>query len=196
MIGRAEKGETADVNYMEIYTELKPHDEWSSSRSIEALADAMREELEERTLLPLEEARANRDEYLGLIEAAQESTIDGNYSLKPTMFGLLLDAVILRPDPTVRLVGSNPDWFRVHLGLWSAWRTRCASGDKPAQCENQRHADQGLLSDPRQTGRDKQLEHNQRSYEGETQLRPGNHTTLSEPLRTVPNRDLSEIQQV
>ena len=47
MIGRAEKGETADVNYMEIYTELKPHDEWDSGRSIEALAEAMREELEE-----------------------------------------------------------------------------------------------------------------------------------------------------
>ncbi|MCO6412752.1 MAG: efflux RND transporter permease subunit, partial [Thiogranum sp.] len=29
MIGRAEKGETADVNYMEIYTELKPQDEWT-----------------------------------------------------------------------------------------------------------------------------------------------------------------------
>ena len=47
MIGRAEKGETADVNYMEIYTELKPQDEWTSGRSIEELADAMREELEE-----------------------------------------------------------------------------------------------------------------------------------------------------
>lgn len=47
MIGRAEKGETADVNYMEIYTELKPHDEWGSDRSIEALADDMRETLEE-----------------------------------------------------------------------------------------------------------------------------------------------------
>ncbi len=44
MIGRAEKGETADVNYMEIYTGLKPRDEWT--RSIEDLADAMREELE------------------------------------------------------------------------------------------------------------------------------------------------------
>ncbi len=44
MIGRAEKGETADVNYMEIYTGLKPKDEWT--RSIEELADAMREELE------------------------------------------------------------------------------------------------------------------------------------------------------
>ena len=47
MIGRAEKGETADVNYMEIYTELKPHDEWTGDRSIEELADAMREELEQ-----------------------------------------------------------------------------------------------------------------------------------------------------
>ncbi len=46
MIGRAEKGETADVNYMEIYTELLPHEEWSTDRSIEDLADAMREELE------------------------------------------------------------------------------------------------------------------------------------------------------
>ncbi len=47
MIGRAEKGETADVNYMEIYTALKPNEEWDSDRSIEELADAMREELEE-----------------------------------------------------------------------------------------------------------------------------------------------------
>ncbi|GGO15840.1 cytochrome-c peroxidase [Iodidimonas muriae] len=47
MIGRAEKGETADVNYMEIYTALKPKGEWKSGRSIEGLADAMREKLEE-----------------------------------------------------------------------------------------------------------------------------------------------------
>ncbi len=46
MIGRAEKGETADVNYMEIYTELKPHDEWGTSRSFESLAEAMRKKLE------------------------------------------------------------------------------------------------------------------------------------------------------
>ncbi len=46
MIGRAEKGETADVNYMEIYTELKPESEWSGGRNIEQLAEAMREELE------------------------------------------------------------------------------------------------------------------------------------------------------
>ena len=47
MIGRAEKGETADVNYMEIYTELKPPEEWNSDRDIEELAVAMRETLED-----------------------------------------------------------------------------------------------------------------------------------------------------
>lgn len=44
MIGRAEKGETADVNYMEIYTALKPPEE--RERSVEELAEAMRETLE------------------------------------------------------------------------------------------------------------------------------------------------------
>jgi len=47
MIGRAEKGETADVNYMEIYTPLKPPDEWTEGRSIQDLEDAMQETLEE-----------------------------------------------------------------------------------------------------------------------------------------------------
>lgn len=46
MIGRAEKGETADVNYMEVYTQLKPVNEWQSNRSIKELAEAMRETLE------------------------------------------------------------------------------------------------------------------------------------------------------
>lgn len=50
MIGRAEKGETADVNYMEIYTELKPPEQWSGGRDIEELAVAMREKLE--TVVP------------------------------------------------------------------------------------------------------------------------------------------------
>lgn len=46
MIGRAEKGETADVNYMEIYTALRPESEWPESRSVPELAEAMREALE------------------------------------------------------------------------------------------------------------------------------------------------------
>ncbi len=47
MIGRAEKGETADVNYMEIYTELNPHDEWPGDRDMASLVDEMQERLEE-----------------------------------------------------------------------------------------------------------------------------------------------------
>jgi proline dehydrogenase len=39
----------------------------------------------------LDEAEANKNEYLRVIDTAQKNNIDGNYSLKPTMFGLLLD---------------------------------------------------------------------------------------------------------
>lgn len=46
MIGRAEKGETADVNYMEIYTALKPEHEWASGRDIKQLEADMQETLE------------------------------------------------------------------------------------------------------------------------------------------------------
>jgi len=46
MIGRAEKGETADVNYMEIYTALKPENEWKTGRSMRQLDEAMLDTLE------------------------------------------------------------------------------------------------------------------------------------------------------
>ena len=39
----------------------------------------------------LDDAQNNRDEYLDLIDIAQRTGIDGGYSLKPTMFGLLID---------------------------------------------------------------------------------------------------------
>jgi len=39
----------------------------------------------------LHEAEKNRDQYLKIIDTIQENKIDGNYSLKPSMFGLLLD---------------------------------------------------------------------------------------------------------
>lgn len=39
----------------------------------------------------LSEATKNKEEYIGIIETIQKNKIDGNYSLKPTMFGLLLD---------------------------------------------------------------------------------------------------------
>lgn len=39
----------------------------------------------------LAEAEANKKEYLEVIEAAEKAGVKGNYSLKPTFFGLLLD---------------------------------------------------------------------------------------------------------
>ena len=39
----------------------------------------------------LDEAEANKKEYLQVIETAEKNGIKGNYSLKPTMFGLLID---------------------------------------------------------------------------------------------------------
>lgn len=40
----------------------------------------------------LDEATANKNAYLEIIERVQKENIDGNYSLKPTSFGLLIDA--------------------------------------------------------------------------------------------------------
>jgi cobalt-zinc-cadmium resistance protein CzcA len=45
-IGRAEKGETADANYQEIYTALKPMEEWKTGRTMAKLAEDMRAEIE------------------------------------------------------------------------------------------------------------------------------------------------------
>jgi proline dehydrogenase len=39
----------------------------------------------------LDEAEANKNEYLEVIEKAEKAGVKGNYSLKPTFFGLLLD---------------------------------------------------------------------------------------------------------
>ncbi|MCK5839671.1 MAG: proline dehydrogenase family protein [Bacteroidales bacterium] len=39
----------------------------------------------------LDQAEENKKEYLDLIDVAEKEEIDGNYSIKPTMFGLLLD---------------------------------------------------------------------------------------------------------
>ncbi len=39
----------------------------------------------------LEEAEENKQEYLNVITRVEENNIDGNYSLKPTSFGLLID---------------------------------------------------------------------------------------------------------
>ena len=45
MIGRADKGETADVNYMEVYTPLKPKDQWRKGQMLESIEAQMQKEL-------------------------------------------------------------------------------------------------------------------------------------------------------
>ncbi|NYE30306.1 cobalt-zinc-cadmium resistance protein CzcA [Rhodanobacter sp. K2T2] len=47
MIGRAEKGETADVNYMEVYTPLKPKDQWRRGQTLESIETSMQAALTE-----------------------------------------------------------------------------------------------------------------------------------------------------
>jgi len=42
----------------------------------------------------LEEAERNKNEYLEVIEKVEKAGVNGNYSLKPTMFGLLIDKEI------------------------------------------------------------------------------------------------------
>ena len=39
----------------------------------------------------LDQAEENKQEYMEIIDTFEKENIDGNYSLKPTMFGLLLD---------------------------------------------------------------------------------------------------------
>jgi len=46
MIGRAEKGETADVNYMEVLVHLKPVDAWPKMMTYGELAQELQEQLE------------------------------------------------------------------------------------------------------------------------------------------------------
>jgi cobalt-zinc-cadmium resistance protein CzcA len=46
-MGRAEKGETTDVNYMEVLVGVKPESEWPRKMSMPALAQEMQEALEE-----------------------------------------------------------------------------------------------------------------------------------------------------
>ena len=57
-----------------------------NSKGIKVTLDVLGEFIKD-----LDEAEANKKEYLELIELAEKSNIDGNYSLKPTSFGLLID---------------------------------------------------------------------------------------------------------
>lgn len=57
-----------------------------NAEGISATIDVLGEFIEN-----LDEAEANKNEYLALIDAVEAADIDSNYSLKPTSFGLLID---------------------------------------------------------------------------------------------------------
>ncbi len=57
-----------------------------NSKGIKVTIDILGEFIEN-----LEQAKKNKQEYLDLIDKAQAAGIDGNYSVKPTSFGLLID---------------------------------------------------------------------------------------------------------
>lgn len=65
----------------------------------------------------LEQAEKNKDEYLDIINTIEKQDIDGNYSLKPTMFGLLIDKdkcyEYIRE--IVALAASNNNFVRVDM---------------------------------------------------------------------------------
>ena len=65
----------------------------------------------------LDEAEANKNEYLQVIEMAEKNGIKGNYSVKPTMFGLLIDTEVCYQhirDVVVKAAGYN-NFVRVDM---------------------------------------------------------------------------------
>ena len=65
----------------------------------------------------LDEAEANKKEYLRLIEVSEKNGINGNYSLKPTSFGLLIDKEICHKHirEIVKLAASHNNFIRIDM---------------------------------------------------------------------------------
>ena len=57
-----------------------------NSKNIKVTLDVLGEFIKD-----LDEAEANKNEYLNLIDISYKNSIDGNFSIKPTSFGLLID---------------------------------------------------------------------------------------------------------
>ncbi|MCK4361635.1 MAG: proline dehydrogenase family protein, partial [Bacteroidales bacterium] len=66
-------------------------DEIKASKNLNSQGMKVTIDLLGEFITDLEQAEKNKDEYLNIIETAEKNNIDGNYSLKPTMFGLLLN---------------------------------------------------------------------------------------------------------
>lgn len=72
-IGRAEKGETSDVNYMEVNVTLKPLSEWPQSMTYQTLATEMQEKLEKEiptvVLAPTQPIQSRVEELISGVRA-------------------------------------------------------------------------------------------------------------------------------
>ena len=60
----------------------------------------------------LDEAEDNKNQYLELIDVTEKNKIDGNYSVKPTMFGLLIDKEICYEMEDSQCVDMEIELFR------------------------------------------------------------------------------------
>lgn len=65
----------------------------------------------------LEQAEENKQEYLNIIQTFEKEKINGNYSLKPTMFGLLLDEEVCYDNirAIVKLAADYGNFVRVDM---------------------------------------------------------------------------------
>lgn len=65
----------------------------------------------------LDQAEENKNEYLDIINTFEKENLDGNYSLKPTMFGLLLDEEVCYNNirEIVKLAAEYGNFVRVDM---------------------------------------------------------------------------------
>ena len=67
------------------------HDAINATKRLNAQGIMVTIDILGELITSLDEAEANKHEYLELIHTAEKENLDANYSLKPTMFGLLID---------------------------------------------------------------------------------------------------------
>lgn len=83
-----------------------------NDRNIKITIDVLGEFIEH-----LDQARENKNEYLDAIEKVQKNKIDGNYSLKPTSFGLLIDKDVCYQyvEEVVKKAASYNNFVRIDM---------------------------------------------------------------------------------
>ncbi len=83
-----------------------------NDRNIKITIDVLGEFIEH-----LDQARENKNEYLDVIEEVQKNKIDGNYSLKPTSFGLLIDKDVCYQyvEEVVKKAASYNNFVRIDM---------------------------------------------------------------------------------